>query len=595
MGRQTGGGNIQPSGVSIIIPKGGSGGTITVQDEGVTLSDEVTTLNFAGADVQATGSGSVITIYVPTPTFASHFNTTDGTTSGTVSESITRATARISTPTGEGTPFSTNGWAGTNQSASTNSTATFTTGGAVTGFGGDSTMTVTVYSADGSTVLETRTTPAITGDGSYGAGNITITISGYAADTSRFKATPSITVGIGAIFTAVGKEGGRYNVLISMTTDSANDGTGPYTYTQASVFYDTNPNTPSIGGGTVISETGGSVTTKHLSGIEYYTTGSAFTIAVTDIDNLNRNTAKTSGNLVLTAANYGIASLSQSPFGTGSGNFTGWTNAYNNQNANYSNAAPAISSSNFRYRGTGASASGSPRDTWANGSTVTSSTSAILVDTYATTSTNLVEDFDDENRRQTSNWNTGNTAGNWTSTNALSSGEALILGGKLMIPSTSTLTSGASQADFALYKPDAGGANPNYASLTADSSYYRTIVDTTGLNRSSFTMVFTGAFVANATSDLLNSHLEVFISRRASANGGFAGYNNTNLLQMHGANYNFASFDDGVTNGNIREASSSGGTVNCTFGGKTCETGFFMHIRITDSRVKIDRLSVTFY
>jgi hypothetical protein len=107
--------------------------------------------------------------------------------------------------------------------------------------------------------------------------------------------------------------------------------------------------------------------------------------------------------------------------------------------------------------------------------------------------------------------------------------------------------------------------------------------------------VFSGTFVSNATTDLANSDLEIFISRRASAGGGNSGYNNANLLELHGANYNFATFDDGVTDGHIREASSSGSTVNATFGGFSCEDGFFMHIRINDSTIKIDRLSVTFF
>ena len=58
--------------------------------------------------------------------------------------------------------------------------------------------------------------------------------------------------------------------------------TDTYTYTQTDVFLDTNATTPSIGGAVSILETVGSVSTKYLSGIEYYILGSQFTATVTD-------------------------------------------------------------------------------------------------------------------------------------------------------------------------------------------------------------------------------------------------------------------------------------------------------------------------
>ena len=603
MSRQDGGmhGWGIPPGISNLRRVGPGGGQITVQDEGSDVVQSCDTLNFVGANVQAVaGAGNIAIIYIPPPTYASHWNTTDGTTTGTVSESISRTSARISEPTSEGNPFSTNGWANTNQSASTATSATFTTstGQQVTGFGGNSTMATTVYDANGTSVLDTYTTPNITGNGVHtsGSGFIVVTISSYAADTGRFKALPSIAVNINGILAGAGREGGRYHVKCVQNTDTATDGTGPYTYTQTAVFLDTNPNTPSIGGGVTIAETGGSVSTKHLSGVEYYITGSDFTVAVTDMDNLNRNTARVNTNLQITGTEYGLPTLNQSPFGTGSGSFAGWTIAYNNLNANYSNAAWAINASNFRFRGTTGNVSGRVRDPWANSSYTHSSNAAILVDTYGTTSSDLVEDFDDENRRQTATYNGGATAGNWTSTNALVAGEALVMGGELLCPNQSTMTTGGSNADWAAYKPDAGGANPDYGALGAPANYYRTIVDSVGSNRSSFSIVFTGTFVANATTDLLNEHLKIFIRRRASANGGGAG-TGANPLRLHGPVYNFATFDDGATvaGSYVRESSSSGGTVNGTFGGFTCETGFFMQIQIANTAIKIDRLSVTFF
>jgi len=54
------GGTVTVSGVTATVPLGGGGGggtTITVQDEGVTQSTTVTTLNFTGSGVTASGGG----------------------------------------------------------------------------------------------------------------------------------------------------------------------------------------------------------------------------------------------------------------------------------------------------------------------------------------------------------------------------------------------------------------------------------------------------------------------------------------------------------------------------------------------------------
>ena len=614
MARQRGSQFSSTVGATTVIGNSGSGTTqMTIQDEGSNISTTCDTINFIGADVQAMvgGAANIVSVYIPPPTFASHYNTTDGTTTGTVAEkltgtgSLTRTTTRIGTPTSEGNPFSTNGWAATNQATSllksggVNKTITFDPGGDVTGFsgtsGGTAKLAVTVYDADGTTSLATHTTSTIYQNGSYGSGNITITVTNYAADTTRFKAFPQVIVDVRAILTAAGREGGRFNVKIIMTTDASTDGTGPYTYTETALFFDTNPNTPSISGVVSIAETAGQILTKHLSGLEYYISNSKFTVDVQNVDNLNRNTARTTSNLTLSTVGYNLSTLNQSPFGSGSSKFSNWTNIYNNTGTDYQKTDWAISGT-VRYRGTGAKASAYPRDSWANGSTINSSTNSILVDTYGTTSTDLIENFDDENRRQTSNWNTGNTAGNWNSSTALVGGESIVIGGLLLCPSAATLSDNVTVVtNWSGYQPDEGGANPNYTGFGAPTSYYRSIVDSSGSSRSSFTITFTGTFVANATTDLLNQHLKIFISRIASSNGGNSGYNNTDLLLIHGANYNFATFDDGVTNGQIREASSSGGTVNCTFGGLVCEDGFFMHIQIANTTIKLDRLEVTFY
>jgi hypothetical protein len=567
--------------------------TITIQDEGTNVSNEVNIINFVGANVKAMPGGvKKVNVYIPPPVFESHWNTNDGTYGARlVTESITRTSARVSSPISEGTPFKTGGWAGTAQPCSNASIVTFTTPGATTGFGGDSNFVVQVYDADGTTLLDGYTTPPQVADGYVisPSNNIKVTISGFAADSLRYKATASVEVKIGNILTSLGRTGGRYKVKITHNVDTVSDGSGSFVYTQSDVFYDTNPTTPSIGSTVTIAETVGSIITKHISGLEYYTTGSQFTVNVNDIDQLNKNTAKANSNLTITGTEYGLATLSQSPFGTGSSSFTGWDDGYNTDNVNYAKTDWAISTANYRFIGTTANISSNPSDTWGNGSTINSANASVLIDTYTTASTGLFEDFNGETRRQDSGFNTGTTVGNWNSSISLSNNEALVQSGQLMA------ISGASYTNWSSFKPNLNGANPDYSGLTTlPANYYRTFFQSGLNNIVNFTMVFSGTFAGgNALADLTSGALQIFVYKIGGL--GYTGAPPTNSypLQLHGTGYNNASFDDGYTDGRIRTGSSSGNTIQATFGGFNANDGFFCHVVINNATIKIDSISVT--
>ena len=565
-------------------------GKIEIEDEGVSLGS-FTVVNFIGADVEVLDVGGVATVYIPPlppPSYSSHWNTADGDNGNqAVTESISRSTAHVSTPSGgEGTPFKTGGWADTNQAASLQTAATFTTPGDTTGFGGDSTAVVTMYDADGVSVLETYTTPVLTANATHtsGSGNIVVTISSYGIDDTfhpaRQKANMSVAVAAGTILTAAGLQGGRYHCTVVMTPDSTTDGTGPYTYTQSAVFLDTNPTTPSISGTLTISETGGSVVTKELSGLSYYDLGSDFTVGITGIDQLNRNTSRTSQNVQITGSTYGLSTLN-----IGTGSLGAWNNNQNTDGATYAATAWDITSASYRQVSTNATVSAFPSDTWANGPTVFSAAVGIMIDTYGVSSTDSAEYFNDEDRRQDSGYNAGTPAGNWNSAQGLVAAEGLVYSSELLVPNQ------APHTNWGLFNP--GG--PNYAALGAPVSYYRTFVDSAGSNRSAMTLNFAGTFLGDAAADLAAEDLKVFIRRRASAGGGGAGPA-ANPLRVHGALYNFATFDDGATiaGSYIREGTSSGNTINVTFGGFSCENGIFIEIQIANAGIKLDSVLVSF-
>jgi hypothetical protein len=566
---------------------GGSGGAITIQDEGVEIGT-YQILNFIGTDVSALDGGSRANIYIPAVNYVSHFNTSDGSNGNqSVTESTARSTTRISTPSGgEGSPFSTGGWAGTNRSTTRNGTFTFTTPGDVTGLGGDAHLVVEFFDADGTTVLESFTTPAITADGTLtsSSGFIQVTTTSFSDDANRKKGNLSISVNALQILSAAGRSGGRVHVEIQMMPDSSTDGTGPYTYVQPDVFIDSNPSTPSVGSA-AISE--GTPVIKHLSGLAYYTTGSTFTLQASGVDDLNANTIKTSNNLTLSASEYGISTLAQSPFGSGQSLFSGWTNDNNNTGTSYNNAGATISVANHRYAGDDANADAFASDPWANGGSVSSSVESILVDTYGSDSTALYEGFTDEARRLESDYTTA-----WTSSAALTAGEAMVYFGELISPDQARLSNNSTEDDWTRFNPNPS-SQPDYTGLSTPVRYFRKFTES-GFDIASMNITFTGQFPSNAANALAAGDLEVFVRR-------ISGQGNTGTtappLRVHGGLYNFASFDDGATvaGSRIRESTSSGNSINATFGGLSARDGVYMEVQIQNAAIRLSSIEVTFF
>lgn len=612
-----------------------------VYDEGV-LQGSFTQYNFIGTDVVAIPDNSNpnrINIYVPAPSFQSHWNTTDGEGIGTVAPttSPTFTTARISTPTTEGTPFWTNSngnvWAGTNQTVvhrnTPVSTEVYTSTNNTTGFGGNSTMTVTVQRADsgvsGAATLATFTTPAITANNTFnggGAGNpITVNIASYGPDdfSLKFQAKATVTINFATIHTNNSLSGGRWRTVITHTTDTTTDGGVTYTYTSPWRFYDTNDNT-AVATTPTIAETVGSIVTKHISGIEYYTTGSDFTLNVSDIDNWNENTQRinTDWELQATGTEYGLPTLSHTPVtgGTGAGLFTGWTNDYNQDNIVYNNTAWEINATDYRFAGPSGNISTQIRDPWTTNALQNSANASILVDTVTDVSTTLLELFDSENRRQTSGFNPGGApnpaAGNWDSTLTLGTGvtgsqsftgnDALVYGGRLLRGSDAfTMTPGfgalASLNNFTTYKPDLGGANPNYSTYTGNAIYRRTFWQTGTTEYSSYTFEILGSFGthANALAALIASDLRIFL-RKIDGSGNVGATSSPTWL--HGtSSYNIGTFNDGTTQSNAgataRSGSSAGNIINGTTGSFFVRNGFYVEIQIIGANIYLDSVRLT--
>lgn len=567
--------------------KGGAGsGGVLVQDEGVDIG-VFQAINFIGADVSALHGGSRANVYIPAASYASHFMTRDGSTGlQSVSDSVQRTIAKISTPSEEGDPFSTGGWAGTNQDATRDLVFTFSTPGEITGLGAGASLEVRLFDADGASILESFEASDLDGVGllTSESGNIRVQVLSFSTDANRFKGRLEVQVDAGQILSLAGRDGGRVHVQIVMNTDPSTDGSGPYVYNQSDVFIDVNPSTPTIGFAQILEAV---PVVKPISGIRYYTTGSTFTLTASDIDNLNANTSKISGNISLSASSYGIGALLQSPFGAGQDRFSSWTSNHDNAGASYQNSSATIGTANHRYAGDDATASARAFDTWGGGSTTTSPPESILVDTYPSESTSLYEAFTDEARRLEGDYLTP-----WDSSRHLVAGEAMVFFGELISPEAARLSGGATEDDWTRFKPDLL-EQPDYSGLTVPVSYYRAFTED-GFDISSMAISITGQFPVSAVRSLELEELRVFI-RKIDGLGSTGP--NASPLRLHGSPYNFSSFDDGATEegAGIRELTSSGGTINATFGGLPARGGVYMQIQILNPAIRISSAEVTFF
>ena len=575
------------------------GGSLIVKDEGVQVgATGYTTMNFVGTDVLAEDSGTPgqVNVYIPTPTFLSHFNTTDGTNDASVDGNKSFSSPRISSPTTEGNPFQTGSapntsWAGSNRKSYdtpiTTGKITYSTLNPCTGFSADATgdakIVVRVYQADGLNILtggtlDTSTTNALYQNQGFSSGTgITINISNYGADLpTKFKASVQVIIDAGTILAANGFTGGRYHVSIQMTTDTTTDGGNAYTYfgpggnssssyvaETNDVFFDTDPSTPNINGTTTIIEstTPASILTKHLSGVEYYILNSQFELDVTDIDNFNANTQGRSTaavwNFRIQGQDYGLPTRQLEAWNLAYGSMPAWTNQFDVQNVAFIYDTWAINNTNYRFRNTDAFAQANVYDPWDVGNTVNSTGASILVDTYSTTgnSNTLRERFDDEQYRleRTGSYSAFNPAATLTATglaNQTGSSspfcQACTVGSNVVQPHKFFKDNGDSPSygqltgSLASYKPDKSGTNPDYsgAGYQVTSTYHRLFHTTGSLTDpiASFEFEFNGDFVgASAYEDLVNENIKIYIRKEnQSGGGGNTGYSAV-PLSLHGS------------------------------------------------------------
>ena len=648
----------------------GTGGALIVKDEGVQVgATGYTIMNFVGTDVLAEDSGVAgqVNIYIPTPTFLSHFNTTDGTNNATMDANLYpfNNIPRISKPTTEGNPFKTgsapnNVWQTLNKASYVSPVTTgriqYDTVASCTGFSadaaGDAKFVITVYDANGTSVLtggtlDTSATNAIYTNQTFTNGTgITLTISSYATDLpTKFSADVSIIIDAGTILTASGLDGGRYHVGIVMTTDTATDGAGVYSYFGPNgnsstsyngetndVFFDSNPSTPNINGTTSIIEstTPANVVTKHLSGVEYYTitsgNGSQFELDVSDIDNLNANTQGRAGdanyNFRAIGSEYGLPTLQLEAWSPSVGTFTGtnWPDFYNASDVAFDYNNWEINANNYRFRDISGNVSANVYDPWSPGNTKSGLNNSILVDTYATTgnSNQLRERFDDEQFRLE---RTGSYTAFVPTATLVASGLTNQTGSSSPFCQACTVGSNAVQPfkffkdignspqyflptnSLGPYSPDKNGSNPDYSGVTyqVTSTYHRLFHTTGSLTDpiASFEFAFTGdPLGASFYEDLENENIKIYIRKENDPSGGAGNIGYAAVpLSLHGSSPFTTILDppsgvDTASSACRTTVSGPNNTIAGTFGGFNATEGFYMELQIVNSAIRIDQIVI---
>lgn len=518
-------------------------GVVEVYDEGI-LVGAASIIDIIGVNHNAALiSAGRVAIYSPSAVFSPKYNA-----GGAAVPSIAVSNRNVADPLGT---YDIDTWvAGSVHGCSIAGNPSWATGAVCSFDNLLTTFEVKVFGADGVTVLATHLTAAITGNVVLTVANITITISSWAVEFTKYRAVITVAINMSAILPA----GGRYSVSLV----HHNNGTD-YSKIQNDIFYDVNPNAATVNTPTIIE--GGSVITKDLSGLPFYILGSQFQIDISDIDYVNANSYLDASLVDVEGAEYGLPALL-----LGSGDLTGWGNLWNDQNDTYQKTNWAITAANFRAISTLANINARAKD-WADQAYQPSANAAVLIDTWLQQSNDLSEYFTDEVYRRT----VADAAFDSSQSLVTYDGtvHAQVIGGILRVPNV----------DYSIYKPT---NTRDYTGLATCKNYYRRIIDASGLVRAGCSLTIAGFTLAN----LVASDVEMWLLIPSKW---------VSWCYAHTAlTFNFGTFDG--DNDPIRLLSSIANRIDVSFGTlglDAVNTFFRLRIVINNAAITPDSIVVS--
>ncbi len=510
---------------------------------------------------------------------------------------------------------------------------------------------VKVYDADGTTLLRDETTGVLDANTTFGQNQINVTVSNYAAivdpygDPTQYQAKLNIEIKIEDIFNSVPSVGGRFSAEIIFTPDqvlpepgTGNPGTpkAAITYNFTSVFADADPTSPDTTSVTFASTSAQPTQVySYLSGVKYLTAGSEFGISSKLIKGINGNTqgknGSASNNLAFSPLlNMNTLGVSDKAWSPTSGTVASWSDVWDKTGIQYSYDDFTIQSNAYTYRGVAGSSTLTISDPWNNANKTSANNLDVLILTPGgTNSSDLTEYFNNESRRLSKATLAANYV-TWNSQTALSTLEFgtkpnaatntdfqdacqivdgfTDTGAELISADTFDLTNGTTTLSFSGYLP---AQTTDFTLFTKPSVYHRKFGAgaPTGAPFASFSLVFTGSNWGTNNSninDALDSQdIKIYIRRVASNSGASFGANTAVPLNLHNWNntpsnpnryWSPGAFTDGGSgidthSATIRSSTSSGNTVQATFGSFSADVGIFVEIQYLDPDIKINSIS----
>lgn len=438
-------------------------------------------------------------------------------------------------------------------------------------------------------------------NGTTTLGNVSLTVSDFEpdGDGTSFQGRLAISVAIDGV---TGDDISA-NIQVSWVFREQNLG-GVINFFE-DIFYDKNSNTPTITGGTSVREhdTPASRVTKFLSGIQYYTTGSLFTLEALGIDNHNNDTSHPDASLLVNPELFAISPYTSSPW-VQVGSWNNISNLDSAQGFNYTEDV-AVNVANYRHMGN-SFVGNIVRDSWNAQPSVDSNILNVAIDTVDNPSTQLIEFFDSENMRLEGDYTTV-----WDSTVHRQSGHAVVFGGGLYhgadLPTINENVIGglgSMGGNTSPFLPDETTAgipvtNPDYSGHNTDAVFFRQFIPT-DVSRSYPSMTFDIVSSGGIANDLASGAIKIYIWKLGSIDPqspnltlppaylpNFPLLSRVNSIWAH-EDFDFGNFDDGAT----QSAATSGALTNIT--GNTITTSFGASSAIGGVLVRIEVQQGTF-
>jgi hypothetical protein len=404
---------------------------ITILDEFVKLADNITKLNFVGADVlvEKIDGENTVNIYIPTPDLISNFNQNNSETDARVADFPTQL-FYVAAPTSEGTPYKTGSLdLDVEHPCLQDDLLTYTTNEFFCLDTNATTFEVTLRDpAD--TVIATNTVILDDMD-TVISDYITIDVTAFEESQAKYKAMVDVTIDISSIL----PDGGFFSVeLTHHNTDQ------DYTKTQNNLFYDANTVSPSIDN----VEVGENAPIfKWLSGIKFYDTGSTFDVIVNGMDYMN-NQIYDERMLIIDSAD-----LDDDDHVFSSDQISAWHNLWNLTGIDHTYTLDLPEGIQTDSQVVTASLLD-----WLTPYATDSDTKEFLISTKEHSATSIYEDFNSEEYRLTDGYS------GWDSTASLIDNDGLqVYLGKLKYP----------QTDYTLYTP----TNLNYSVCSGTRTFIR--------------------------------------------------------------------------------------------------------------------------